>query len=158
MEGPPPPTGTPLQPPGPHPSSPEPLWCSLRWGRYPQLSPPLLEGVVPTAGPSPPCLMPCLPLSFCSPSGIIQRTASFLHRGTNSCSLLCSAFPWGDTAQLGWGQEACHPGHKLSPPPLAFCGGWWHTGGWGLALGAAPRAGDVPQVLLRVCRGGDGEF
>lgn len=64
---------------------------------------------------SPPCLMPCLP-SFCSSSGIVQRTASFLHRGTNSCScpaLLCLSR--GTPAQLG-GQEACHPCQKLSHP------------------------------------------
>lgn len=83
---PPPSPGIPLQPPGPHPTPPEPLWCSPSWGRCPQLSalpwppPPLLS--------LPHALSPVLLFS----SGIIQRTASFLQRGTNTApalALLC---------------------------------------------------------------------
>lgn len=106
---------------------------------------PLSSVVLPKVGqalssaldpPAPPSLPhPGLPMCFCSSSGIIQRTASFLHRGTNSCSapalaLLCLSL--GSPAQLRGGLEACHPCQKLSHPlwlPVV-AGGGTGLGSW----------------------------
>lgn len=90
-----------------------------------------------TPSPSPPCLMPCLP-SFCSPSGIIQRTASFLQRGTNSCSCPCSALPFSGGHLLSCGGKKLVTLATLATlvtSPVAFCGGWWTRGG-GTGAGA----------------------
>lgn len=108
-------------------------WCSQRWDRRPQLStlrwPPcsLDNRVVATVAATPPFVS--LPASclvsrrFVPPSGFIQRTASFLQRGSNSRSLPgpCSRFAFcrGDTCS-GWVGKAlarsCHV-------PCSFL--WW---------------------------------
>lgn len=168
---PPPSTGISLQPPSPHPVSPEPPWCSPRWVRCPQLSalpwppPPPLEVLYPLLDP------PVRPL----PASCLVSRPFVPHQGLSrerplSCREVLTAAPalallclslgghllsWEGGKKLVTLARSCHV-------PCSFL--WWLVGtgrwhrGWGLAPGAAPRAGDVPQVLLKVCRAGDVKF
>lgn len=69
------------------------------------------------------------PIVFVPPSGFIQRTASFLQRGSNSRALPgpCSRFAFrrGTPALSGWAS----PLQKAVTSPVAFCGAWWTRGG-----------------------------
>jgi len=94
---------------------------------------------------------------FVPPSGFIQRTASFLQRGSNSRSLPgpCSRFAFRRGAPAQAGQAS--PLQEAVTSPVAFCGGWWTRGSsgeevwrardWRLAVSTALHAGTVSQGL-----------
>lgn len=86
---------------------------------------------------------------FVPPSGLIQRTASFLQRGSNSRSLPgpCSRFAFRRGGHLlGLGGQS--PLQEAVTSPIAFCGGRWTWGSGGQEVWRA-RDGHLLSVQLR---------
>lgn len=84
---------------------------------------------------------------FVPPSGFIQRTTSFLQRGSNCRSLPgpCSRFAFCcRTLAMCGGQAPCISCHI----PVAFCCGWWTQGGSGE---------EVWQAQCHVTASGEGQ-